>query len=39
MLYWNELKLELLAYRSYIGKEYESLIAEFIDLKSQQMEH
>ncbi|MGA7876732.1 MAG: hypothetical protein WCA08_13810 [Desulfoferrobacter sp.] len=38
MTYWNDLKIELLAYRSYVGKEYESLIAEFIDLKSQQME-
>ncbi len=36
--YWNELKHELLARRSYVGKEYESLIAEFIHLKSQQME-
>lgn len=31
--YWNELKYELLSYRSYAGKEYESLIAEFIDQK------
>ncbi|MDY0040639.1 MAG: hypothetical protein RBS57_10035 [Desulforhabdus sp.] len=36
--YWNELKHELFSYRSYLGKEYESLIAEFIDQKLQELE-
>jgi hypothetical protein len=33
--YWDQLKHELVSYRSYVGKEYELLIAEFIDLKMQ----
>lgn len=31
--YWNMLKYELFSYRSFVGKEYESLIAKFIDEK------
>jgi len=36
--YWNKLKYELLSYRSYVGKEYELLIAQFIDQKLNEME-
>jgi hypothetical protein len=36
--YWNELKHELFSYRTYVGKEYESLIAQFIDDKLENME-
>jgi len=36
--YWNELKHELFSYRSYLGKEYESLIAEFINQKMQEID-
>lgn len=36
--YWNRLKYELLSYRSYVGKEYELLIAQFIDQKLGEME-
>lgn len=36
--YWDELKHELFSYRSYLGKEYESLIAEFIDQKLQNLD-
>jgi hypothetical protein len=31
--FWNEMRHELFMYRSYIGKEYETLIAKFIDEK------
>ncbi len=31
--YWKKLKYELFSYRSYIGKEYESLIAQYLDQK------
>jgi hypothetical protein len=31
--FWNEIRYELFMYRSYIGKEYETLIARFIDEK------
>lgn len=34
--YWNVLKQELYPYRSYLGKEYESLIAQLIDLRMQE---
>jgi hypothetical protein len=36
--YWDHLKYELLSFRSYVGKEYESLIAQFIDEKLERME-
>ena len=36
--YWNSLKYELLSYRAYLGKEYESLIAQFIEQKLAEME-
>jgi len=35
--YWNALKYELLSYRSYVGKEYESLIARHLDRKLGEM--
>jgi hypothetical protein len=38
MAYWDELKFELFSYRSYVGKEYESLIAQFIDDQLESME-
>jgi hypothetical protein len=31
--FWNEIRYELFMYRSFIGKEYETLIAKFIDEK------
>lgn len=31
LAYWDEIKRELFMYRSFIGKEYETLIAKFID--------
>lgn len=34
--YWNRIKYELLSYRVFVGKEYESLIAEFIDRKIEE---
>jgi hypothetical protein len=36
--YWNKIKYELLSFRSYVGKEYESLIAEFIDQRLTEMD-
>jgi len=35
--YWNQLKYELYAHRSYVGKEYESLIARFIDERMESL--
>jgi hypothetical protein len=35
--YWNRLKYELVLYRSYLGKEYETLIAHFIDQRLETM--
>ncbi|MHC1742307.1 MAG: hypothetical protein AB9873_04630 [Syntrophobacteraceae bacterium] len=35
--YWNHLKYELVLYRSYLGKEYETLIAHFIDQRLERM--
>jgi hypothetical protein len=35
--YWNTIKYDLLDYRSYVGKEYESLIAEFIEHKIEEI--
>lgn len=35
--YWNGLKYELVLYRSYLGKEYETLIAHFIDQRIEMM--
>lgn len=35
--YWNRLKYELVLYRSYLGKEYETLIAHFIDQRIEMM--
>lgn len=35
--YWNRLKYELYAYRSFVGKEYESQIAAFIDNRMRQL--
>ena len=35
--FWDRLKHELFSYRSYVGKEYESLIAELIDRKLEEM--
>ncbi len=35
--YWNRLKYELVLYRSYLGKEYETLIAHYIDEKLASM--
>ncbi|MGD9503958.1 MAG: hypothetical protein AB7W37_03545 [Syntrophobacteraceae bacterium] len=32
--YWEAIKYELLDYRPYVGKEYESLIAEFVEQKT-----
>ncbi len=32
--YWDRKKFELFSYRSFIGKEYESLIASFLDKKT-----
>lgn len=34
--YWNSLKKEFLPYRAFLGKEYESLIAQIIDLKMEE---
>jgi hypothetical protein len=31
IVFWNELKGQLFSFRSYVGKEYELLIAQFID--------
>lgn len=31
--YWGKLKYELFSYRAYVGKEYESLIAQYLDQK------
>ena len=36
--YWGKLKYELFSHRSYVGKEYESLIAQLIDHKVQEMD-
>jgi len=36
--YWNSLKYEFFSYRAYLGKEYESLIAQFIEQKLAEME-
>lgn len=36
--YWDELKYELFSYRAYVGKEYESLIAELFDRKMQKLQ-
>ncbi|MGV8074612.1 MAG: hypothetical protein AB2L11_08665 [Syntrophobacteraceae bacterium] len=35
--YWNELKYELYSFRSFVGKEYESLMAQFMDRKLDQL--
>ncbi|MEN6486899.1 MAG: hypothetical protein ABFD98_18635 [Syntrophobacteraceae bacterium] len=35
--YWGKLKYELLSHRSYVGKEYESIIARLIDQKMEEM--
>jgi hypothetical protein len=35
--FWNRIKLELFSYRGHVGKEYESLVAQFIDRKLFQM--
>jgi len=35
--YWNKLKYDLFSYRSFFGKEYESLIAQFIDQKMEEL--
>ncbi|MCU0589001.1 MAG: hypothetical protein MUF52_12720 [Syntrophobacteraceae bacterium] len=31
--FWNRIKLELFSYREYVGKEFETLVARFIDRK------
>lgn len=35
--YWNRIKSDLFAYRSFIGKEYETLIAKFIDERIERL--
>ncbi len=35
--YWNQLKYELYAHRTHVGKEYESLIARFIDERMESL--
>jgi len=37
--FWNRTKLELFSYRGYVGKEYESLVAQFIDRKLSTMKN
>jgi hypothetical protein len=37
--YWDSLKHELFAYRPYVGKEYELLIAQFIDQELDRIEN
>ncbi|MFZ2447045.1 MAG: hypothetical protein WAW37_11860 [Syntrophobacteraceae bacterium] len=36
--YWDNIKYDLFLYRSFIGKEYETLIAKFIDEKMERLE-
>ncbi len=36
--YWQELVAELFAYRSFVGKEYESMIAELVDRRMEELE-
>jgi len=36
--YWDQLKYELFSFRTYVGKEYESLIAELFDRKMQKLQ-
>lgn len=38
LAFWNKLKTELYRYRSFIGKEYEMLIAKFIDDRLDRLE-
>ncbi len=35
--YWDKKKYELFSYRSFVGKEYESLIASFLDKKTEEI--
>ena len=35
--YWGKLKYELFSHRTYVGKEYESLIAQLVDHKMEEM--
>lgn len=37
--YWDEIKKELFAYRPFVGKEYESIIAAFIDEQLSERNH
>lgn len=37
--FWNRIKYEMLSFRAYVGKEYESLIAQFIDRKLSRMKN